>query len=127
MRSYEDAAGASEGPVLAELFRSLAVRRRPPYEELEDSIRRSGNLPQAPDADREALGHLVQHLQSKPLADNSRRSVLEQRMAAERRSAELIESAMGRADWRSMVGLLLQRLRSEVAAVATHLAGCLQG
>ncbi len=72
---YRTVAHITHDPDLGLLFRSLEQSRQQWVEALEAEIRLMGNLPSAPDRDREALDHLLIRIRA-ALTEDERASLL---------------------------------------------------
>lgn len=86
---YHDAAGLLEEKAIRTLFGEISSERKSLAVRLEQAIRESGDLPTMPDPDKETGEILMHHLGAfleSQYADN----ILEQRIAAEEKIANLI-------------------------------------
>lgn len=79
---FEDSAEFVEDEAAAQLFKRLASEREQLAQQLAQAIRDTGDLPAAPDADREAGEQLIHRLHAWFTADQTQ-DVLEQRLNAE--------------------------------------------
>ncbi|SRR5690606_18017288 len=91
---YADNAEVLAESELAELCRTLALRRGQQAQAVADELRRGGDLPGEPDADRETLQRLGQRLRTL-VAGNERAVVARDRLDAETALAELAAQAAG--------------------------------
>lgn len=91
---YADNAEVLAESELAELCRALALRRGQQAQAVADELRRGGDLPGEPDADRETLQRLGQRLRTL-VAGNERAVVARDRLDAETALAELAAQAAG--------------------------------
>jgi uncharacterized protein (TIGR02284 family) len=87
---YRSAARVAHDPDLVRLFQDLEQKRQQWVEALEAQVRRMGNLPSAPDADREAIEHLLIRLRA--VVSEERASLLRE---SDRVEKALIEKARG--------------------------------
>lgn len=91
---YADNAEVLAEGELAELCRALALRRGQQAQAVADELRRRGDLPGEPDADRETLQRLGHRLRTL-VAGNERAVVVQDRLDAEAELAELAAQAAG--------------------------------
>lgn len=116
---YEEAAGLAEHSALADLFRELAGGRGRQAGELEAHLRRLGELPREPDADRETVESLLSRARS-ALAEDRDRELIEEREAAERELLGRIDGALAE-DFSAATRRVLEDLRREVEAAIDRL------
>lgn len=83
---HEEAAALLGDDPAAALLRRRVAGLRAAIAELEELIRRRGDLPREPDADAEAARHLMSRLRAS-LAADERAALLDERAAAEERLA----------------------------------------
>ncbi len=105
---------------LAELFGQLEVRRNAFADELAAEIRRMGNIPDAPDAEREALEHLAIRLKAL-LAIDERHALIESCRKMEEKLTETVEEAMQH-DLPAGTLQLLRRLQADGMRADAELA-----
>ncbi len=116
---YEEAARLAEGRGLAGLFTELAERRGRQAGELEAHLRRLGELPREPDADRETLETLLSRARS-ALAEDRARELLEEREAGERELLARIDGALAEG-FSAATRRALEGLRREAEAAIDRL------
>lgn len=123
---YADDAELADGaPELAALFETLARRRSELGEELAAQVRKSGDLPRLPDADRETLLRLGNRFRSR-MAPNALDELIGDRLAAEGELAQRVAEALcavGAPEPR----LLLNQLQREVGAARRRLEAARHG
>lgn len=123
-RSVEDledaAATLDEGQALARLLSGIAARRRACVVPLEEALRDLGDLPSAPDADRQTFAHLATRLKA-ALLGNEDATLREAAQADEAALAEAIAGAL-EADLPETVQATLRRLAEDVAQARDALA-----
>ena len=90
---YQEAAGLTEEPALGELFTKTGRERERLASELSTYLRQLGDLPAAPDRDRETLEELVTRLKA-ALSVDKRLVLIDERLQAEKELSSLIESAL---------------------------------
>lgn len=86
---YQDSAEFVEDSNAAQLFTRIASEREPLAEQLAQAIRDTGDLPAAPDADKETGEQLLHRLRAWFTADQTR-DVVEQRLQAEAELARVL-------------------------------------
>lgn len=86
---YQDSAEFVDNEVATQLFKHIAAERLQLVQKLAQAIRDTGDLPAAPDADREAGEQLIHRLHAWFTTDQSR-DVLEQRLKAEQDLAQTL-------------------------------------
>lgn len=91
---YRSVRAAAHTPELAAVFVSLEEQRRRYVAVLEEETRRLGNLPGAPDRDREALEHLVVRLRA-AFAEDERIPLLASCEKMEDHLAHALRQALG--------------------------------
>jgi uncharacterized protein (TIGR02284 family) len=96
---------------LAELFGQLEARRNAFADDLAAEIRRMGNIPDVPDADREALEHLAVRVKTL-LATDKGHALIESCRKMEERLTETVEEAMQH-DLPASTLQLLRRLQAD--------------
>ncbi len=116
---YRTAGAVAHTSVLADLFRRLEENRRRGAAALEDEIRRMGNLPGAPDPDREALEHLATRLKAAVAADE-RRALLASCLQMEEKLAAAVDAALDQ-NLPAPTHALLRRLQTEGSAIREDL------
>jgi hypothetical protein len=89
---YRDAPALIEDSKVNPIFRSIAQGRKPLIEQMENAIRALGDLPSAPDPDKET-GAMLLHHAGALLTEDYLSTFIEQRLHAEERLAELINAA----------------------------------
>ena len=112
---YADDAEVLAPGELADLFADLAARRDRFASRLADHIRRSGDLPVLPDADRETFHRLGNRLRA-ALAADGRQALLEDRIAAEEELHQRIEQALAQPVGPEAESLLAEFRRDNQAA-----------
>ena len=90
---YRTAANVTHDAELAQLFGELEEKRRTAADELMREIREMGNLPDVPDADREALDHLSTRVKA-ALATSEREALLADCRQREEKLAAAIDFAL---------------------------------
>ncbi|HDZ07960.1 DUF2383 domain-containing protein [Pseudohongiella sp.] len=86
---YRDSAEFVEDSNTAQLFTRIASEREPLAEQLAQVIRDTGDLPAAPDADKEAGEQMLHRLRAWFTADQTR-DVVKQRLQAEAELAKVL-------------------------------------
>lgn len=122
---YGDDAEALEEGDLAQLCRQLALRRERLADAVATEIRRYGDLPTEPDADRETLHRLGNRLRTL-FSQHERSSVLRERMDAEAALARLAEGALGQLDDQASRELV-EQVRRDAAEAEQALAAAAPG
>lgn len=89
---YQDAANFLEDEPTCVYLQQFAKQRLILTSHLEDAVRAEGDLPSAPDPDRETGSMLLEHLGANLSADEAA-TVIEHRLQKEEELAELIENA----------------------------------
>ncbi len=89
---YRTVARLTQRPELLSLFNALAQTHQSWVEQLEAQVRRQGNLPSAPDADREALEHLAVRIRA-ALGDE-RTSLLHESQRVEKALIDQAQAAL---------------------------------
>ncbi|MFA5517019.1 MAG: DUF2383 domain-containing protein [Desulfuromonadales bacterium] len=117
--AYRTARAATHDTDLAKLFVALEESRRRDSAALEGEIRRMGNLPGAPDADRETMEHLAIRVKA-VVSTDERRALLASCRQPEERLAAAVEAALEQ-NLPAATLALLQRLREEGAQVRRRL------
>lgn len=122
---YDDAATLIGDPTLAARFSDYGRQRREAAAELEDHIRRLGDLPRTPDADSETIERLVTHLKA-ALSSDERAALLREREDAETEIGRRVADALDR-DLPEETKAVLRRLALAVSEAAQHLAAARAG
>ncbi len=117
---YRTARAAADDTDLAALFLELEENRRQRARELAGAIRQMGNLPGAPDADRETVEHLATRAKA-ILSPDGRRALLEDCRQSEEKLAAAIAAARAE-DLPASTLALLQRLAQEGEQVRRRLS-----
>ena len=86
---YRDSADFVDDASTTRLFKHIADEREELAQQLAQAIRGTGDLPAAPDADREAGEQLIHRLHAWFTADQTR-DVLQQRLSAEQELAQVL-------------------------------------
>lgn len=108
---YRESAEVLEDTGLSDLFHELSRQHEAAAEDLERRIRETGELPKAPDADREAVELLLSRLKAS-LSEDERSTLLEEREQVETELAECAAKALQR-DLPQKIHSLLERIRSD--------------
>jgi uncharacterized protein (TIGR02284 family) len=119
-RAYQDAASMVDDPALKECFGALADERAAMAGELEEHIRRMGDLPSEPDPDRGLVAKALRHIKA-ALTSDEQLTLLRDREHGEDRLAQHMAAALEEPlpeDTRR----LLQEHRRLVAAAQERLA-----
>ena len=90
---YEDAAERIDDAGLRELFGHVRAARLDSAERLAAAVRETGELPRAPNTDREGLDQLITHVKA-TFADDARGVFLDSRIEDERRIEGLARDAL---------------------------------
>ncbi len=89
---YEEESARLSGE-LARYFKELANRRREAAEDLGAILRRSGDMPNKPDQDRESFEEALSRLKAF-VASNEELALLRERVKSERELAETVKEAL---------------------------------
>lgn len=119
---YADDIEALDASPLAKVFDELRARRLALAAALEEEVRRAGDLPKEPDADRETLHRLGERLQA--ALGNERRVFLADRLRGEEELLALAERALARPLPDSAADVL-GAIRAEAAQARDRLAALL--
>lgn len=90
---YQDAITLVGQPDIAKRFRDIAHRRKLFFQRLSSAIRELGDLPSAPDPDKETGEMIIHHLGAALSPDYSN-EVLTQRLTVEKHIKTLIDNAL---------------------------------
>lgn len=109
---YDDASGLIDDSNIKSVFTGIVQRRKPLIEQLENAIRALGDLPSAPDPDKETGAMLIHHAGAL-LTDDYPLKIVEQRLQAEEQLAELVNTARV-AGLEEYCGLLINQLDEQI-------------
>jgi uncharacterized protein (TIGR02284 family) len=118
---YRTAGATTDDADLARLFGELAAQRQNAAVRLQGEIRRMGNLPDAPDADREAFEHLATRIRA-VVADDAREALLEDCRRREEKLADAVAVALDQ-ELPTATRELLGRLQKEGEWIRVRLRG----
>ena len=116
---YREAAEVLEDTKLSNLFRELSRQHKFAAEDLEKRIREKGELPKAPDADREAVELVLSRLKA-TLSEDERAALLEEREQIETDLVECVAKAL-QEDLSEKSRSLLERIRSNAVSAKERL------
>ena len=118
---HEAAAAILADDPLAARLRAWALERRAAAARLGETVRELDDLPPEPDADLETVRELASWVRA-ALAPDQRRTLVEERRAAEAHLLATIEQALARPDLPEPARAALLDLRSEAARAHQQLA-----
>lgn len=116
---YREAAEILEDTELSDLFRELSRQHEGAAEDVEKRIREKGELPKAPDADREAVELVLSRLKA-TLSEDERATLLEEREQIETDLAEYTDKAL-QEDLSEKTRSLLERIRNDAVSAKERL------
>lgn len=122
---YRDSARFVEEEGAARLFRGIADEREAFASRVADVIREAGDLPAAPDADRETGEQLIHRLHAWFSSDQTK-DVIEQRLEAEAELANWLVTQRGQSH-NDVHRALLDELEQQTGAVQSRLREALDG
>lgn len=114
-----DSAAQIDHPDLAALFNQLAAVHSGVGDELEQHLRATGALPRDPDPEAEEVQRLARHFKAR-FAVDAPRTILEERIAAEREIEDLVAAAR-QCDLSTETATCLARVAGAVADARVQL------
>jgi uncharacterized protein (TIGR02284 family) len=118
---YRDSADFLDGLEVSEGLRSIADERDALAQRLRDAIQSSGDLPSAPDEDRESVEQLFHRVHAS-LSHDEIRDVLQQRLEGEEHFESLLRDAR-EAGWTRGSEGLVREIETHIAATRQRVQG----